>query len=121
MTLHRSAPVTQTLIELYDPKPAWLMLSAKEREAIFTRIGASMGDILALGVEPIAFGEVAGAIPHGAAQRFFAVWRAPDPSTLDALIAGIAASGWHDYFATANVAGAGVDLTEHLGQLAAVR
>lgn len=112
--------MTQTLIELYEPKPGWLSLPAEERQAFFARIGAGMGDILALGIEPLAFGEVAPDIRHGASQRFFAVWRAPDRPALNALVAGIAASGWHDYFETINAAGQSVDLIIHLGQLAAV-
>lgn len=108
----------QTLIELYEPTSAWLALAQQERQSFFARIGAGMGDILARGVEPVAFGEMAGDVPHGAAQRFFAIWRAPDRNALDALIDGIAASGWHDYFATVNAAGSSVDLNAHLGQLA---
>jgi hypothetical protein len=36
------------------------------------------------------------------------------------LIAGITATGWHDYFDTINAAGAGTDLPGHLAQLAGV-
>ncbi|ACL60092.1 DUF6616 family protein [Methylobacterium nodulans] len=107
------------LIELYAPKPAWLRLDADARQAVFSRIGEGMGAILALGIEPLAFGEIAGDVANSAGQRFFAVWRAPDRSALDALVEGIAASGWHDYFETVNAAGEAVDLTAHLGQLAA--
>ncbi len=39
---------------------------------------------------------------------------------LDMLIAGITATGWHDYFDTVNAAGAGTDLGGHLAQLAGV-
>jgi hypothetical protein len=109
--------VTQILIELYDPTPVWLALSSQDRQALFAEIGAGMGDLLALGIEPLAFGEVDTAAAHSAPQRFFAVWRAPDRESLDALMAGIAASGWHSYFATVNAAGAISDLAAHLGQL----
>ncbi len=112
--------MTQILLEIYDPKPAWLALSMADRQAIFDRIGAGMHDLLASGIEPIAFGEAASGVLHRAGQRFFAVWRAADQGALDRLIAGIAAAGWHDYFATINVAGPSVDITEHLGQLARV-
>ncbi|WP_349627718.1 DUF6616 family protein [Rhodopseudomonas sp. BR0C11] len=77
------------------------------------------GGLLALGIEPLAFGEVDAAAPYTAPQRFFAVWCAPDRASLDALLAGIAASGWHGYFATVNAAGAISDLAAHLGQLEA--
>ncbi len=110
--------MTQILIELYEHKPAWLLLSMEERQAFFARIGTGMAELLALGIEPLAFGEREPALPHGADQRFFAVWRARDRPALDAMVAGIAASGWHDYFETVNAAGQSVDLTTHLSQLA---
>ncbi|UYO46911.1 hypothetical protein KQX63_12395 [Rhodopseudomonas palustris] len=47
----------------------------------------------------------------------FAVWRAPDRESLDALVASISASGWHSYFETVNAVVAVLDLTAHLGQL----
>ena len=109
--------MTQILIELYDPTPEWLALSSQDRQAMFAEIGAGMGGLLALGIKPLAFGEVDAAAAHSAPQRFFAVWRAPDRESLDALMAGIAASGWHSYFATVNAAGAISDLAVHLGQL----
>lgn len=113
--------MTHMLIELYEPKTAWLSLDAGERQAYLAGIGEGMGPILALGIEPLAFGEVARDTLHGAGRRFFAAWRAPNQAALDALVAGIAASGWHDYFETVNAAGPAVDLTGHLGQLAAAR
>jgi hypothetical protein len=103
--------VTQILIERYDPTPEWLALSSQDRRR--------NGGLLALGIEPLAFGEVAAAASYSAPQRFFAVWRAPDRESLDALMAGIAASGWHSYFATVNAAGAVSDLVAHLAQLEA--
>ena len=61
----------------------------------------------ALGVEPIAFGETEPSI-HPAPQQFFSVWRLPDAEAQAALLSGIAATGWHDYFDTVNAAGKGV-------------
>jgi hypothetical protein len=56
---------------------------------------------------------------YPAPYRFFAIWRFPDNAALDALLQGIAACGWHDYFDTVNAAGPGTDLPGHLVQLAA--
>jgi len=39
---------------------------------------------------------------------------------MSALVSGIAASGWHDYFQTINATGPGIDLNGHLTQLAAL-
>ncbi len=105
------------LAELYTPKPAWLALPAEARSAYFDRVGAGMETLLAMGVEPVAFGAIEAGKLHAAPQTFFALWRFPDQAALDALLAGIAATGWHDYFDTINAAGEDVGFVAHLGQL----
>ena len=50
-------------------------------------------------------GEAEAAVVHAPSQRFFSLWRAPDASAIEALVQGIAASGWHDYFETVNATG----------------
>lgn len=107
------------LAELYTPKPAWLALSPDARAAYFERVGAGMEALTALGVEPVAFGAVKADTLHAAPQTFFALWRFPDEAALDALLGGIAATGWHDYFQTINAAGQDVGFATHLGQLLA--
>ncbi|MBT9247106.1 hypothetical protein KM031_13670 [Gemmobacter fulvus] len=107
------------LTELYSPKPAWLALSLAERQSYFASIAEGMGALSALGVEPIAFGETEPSI-HPAPQQFFSVWRLPDAEAQAALLSGIAATGWHDYFDTVNAAGKGVDFPAHLTQLTGV-
>ncbi len=111
--------MTHMLLELYTPKEAWLALEPEARHAFLAKVGASMGPLLAHGIEPCGFGEIADDMPHGASSRFFAVWQAPSRTALDALVAGITASGWHEYFETINAAGQSCDLSAHLGQLMA--
>ena len=108
------------LAELYSPKPAWLALDQAGRHRFFEAIGSGMGALSALGVEALALGEADAATLHAPTQKFFAIWRAPDAAAMNALVSGIAASGWHDYFETINAAGPGVDLNGHLAQLAAL-
>lgn len=108
------------LAELYTPKPAWLALDPIDRNRFFEAVSAGMAELSALGVEAIALGETDATKLHPAPQRFFAIWRFPDEAALDALLSGIAASGWHDYFETINAAGLGTDLPGHLAQLVAV-
>lgn len=79
-----------------------------------------MAALSAIGVEAVALGEADPQTLHAPSQRFSAIWRAPDAAAMDALISGIAATGWHDYFKTVNATGTGLDLGSHLGQLAAV-
>ncbi len=105
------------LTELYTAKPAWLALSQKERQHFFAAVGSAMPALSALGVEPIALGKVDRSRLHSAAQTFFAVWRCSDDAALEALISGIAESGWHDYFDTINAGGEGTDFAGHLAQL----
>lgn len=112
--------MAQYLAEIYSPKPAWLALDQTSRQQFFEAIGAGMGALSALGVEAIALGETDTATLHAPSQKFFAIWRAPDAAAMGALVSGIAASGWHDYFQTINATGPGVDLNGHLAQLAAL-
>jgi hypothetical protein len=105
------------LTELYTARPTWLALSENERQQFFAAIGAAMPALSALGVEVITVGKVDQSKLHSASQTFFAVWRCPDHTTLEALVSGIAQSGWHDYFDTINAAGEGTDFVGHLTQL----
>ncbi|MCV9906357.1 hypothetical protein OIV19_01835 [Brucella sp. HL-2] len=108
------------LAELYSPKSSWHALSPEDRQGFFEKVGAGMGGLAALGIEALALGPVDATKPYAPKQSFFAIWRFPDEAALDMLIAGITATGWHDYFDTINATGAGTDLPGHLAQLAAV-
>ena len=117
-TLNRmQSIVTHYLAELYTPKPAWLALTDTERQQFFAAIGAAMPALSALGVEALALGKVDQTKAHAAPQTFFAVWRCPNDAALEALVDGIAQSGWHDYFETINAGGEATDLAGHLAQL----
>ena len=110
------------LLELYSPKPVWLALDGAARQAYFASVGAGMAAMAAMpgsGAEALAMGAVDGGKLHAAAQQYYAVWRFPDEAALDALLAAIAATGWHDYFETVNAAGPAVDFPAHLAQLGA--
>jgi hypothetical protein len=106
------------LAELYTPKAAWRALSQPQRQDFFAAIGAGMGPLSAMGIEVLALGETQ-TVMHGAGQQFFAIWRMPDAAAQAALLSGIAATGWHDYFDTVNATGTAVDFSTHLAQLAA--
>lgn len=110
--------MTHYLAELYSPKPAWTALPAPEKQQFFAAIGAGMTALSELGIEALAFGETDETKLHPATQQYFAIWRFADEAALDALLDGIAASGWHDYFETINAAGPATDLAHHMGRLA---
>lgn len=105
------------LAELYTPKQAWLDLADDRRRQFFAGIGAAMPALSALGVEALTLGKVDPSKLHSSKHSFFAVWRCPDDAALDALVSGIARSGWHDYFDTINAGGEGTDFIGHLAQL----
>ena len=105
------------LAELYSPKPAWLALSPAQRNDFFTSIGPAVTALCNVGTEVIAMGKTTPDKPHAAAQAFFAIWKFPDEESLDALLDGIEASGWHEYFETVNATGVGCDFPTHLSQL----
>ncbi|MCJ8150285.1 DUF6616 family protein [Shinella sedimenti] len=111
--------MTYYLAELYSPRPAWLALDQASRGEFFETVGAGMAPLIARGIEPLASGEVESTALHSASQQFFALWRAPDQASMDALLSAIADTGWHEYFETINATGVGGDLNRHLGQLAA--
>ncbi|MDO5606044.1 MAG: hypothetical protein Q4G25_12870 [Paracoccus sp. (in: a-proteobacteria)] len=113
--------MTHYLVELYSPKPAWLALDEQARAAFFEAVGTGMEALGELGVEPLSLSEVDPRVDHAAPQQFLAIWRCADKAGMDALVAGISASGWHEYFKTINAMGAEGDLVAHLGQLAALR
>lgn len=108
------------LAELYSPKSAWLALDADQRTDFFAAIGEGMKALASLGVEALALGAVEAGKIHAAPHAFFALWRFPDEAALDALLGGIAAAGWHDYFDTINAGGEDVGFAGHLEQLAAL-
>ena len=108
------------LSELYSPKPSWLALSEDQRRQFFADVGAALSSLFELGVEVIAMGETDFKKTHAAPHTFFALWKFPDEAALDALLDGITASSWHDYFDTLNAAGVGNDFSTHLTQLVKV-
>ena len=108
------------LLELYTPKAAWLALAAEDRRAYFDAVGAGLASLSSQGIEAITFGETDATYLHSGSQQFFAVWKFLDADALKVLVASIAASGWHGYFDTVNIAGVGVPMADHLAQLAAL-
>ncbi|WP_188238919.1 DUF6616 family protein [Stenotrophomonas maltophilia] len=112
--------MSYTLIELYTAPPAWTALPPDQRTAFFTRIGAGMQQFDPVRIAPVAMGRVAEGAAHGGSEQFYAVWRCASREDADALLEGIAATGWHQYFATTNAVGADDGMGQHLADLAAL-
>ncbi|MCR8713161.1 DUF6616 family protein [Stenotrophomonas indicatrix] len=112
--------MSHLLIELYTATPAWKALSAGQRNAFFTRIGAGMQQFDPARIASLAMGRVADEAPHASSEKYYAVWRCASRADADALMAAISATGWHDYFATTNAVGAVDAMAQHLADLAAL-
>ena len=112
--------MSHTLIELYTATPAWTALPSEQRTAFFARIGARMQQFDPARITPLAMGRIATGVSHGSNEQFYAVWHCASREETDALVAGIAATGWHDYFATTNAVGAVDAMAQHLADLAAL-
>lgn len=111
--------MTHYLAELYSPKPQWLALDQAARLQFFEAVGAGLQALSELGVEAITLGQTDATTLHCTQHTFLALGRAPDAQAIEALISGIAASGWHDYFDTINAGSAQGDFPSHLAQLIA--
>ncbi|MEW2502861.1 haloalkane dehalogenase [Amycolatopsis sp. NPDC047767] len=95
----------QLFIELYKYKPAWLELSAAERRRFAMALPTALGSLQERGLEILGYGPNDPATDHRADFDFFSVYRLPDAELLRELQAGIAESGWYDYFEQVNAGG----------------
>lgn len=107
------------LVELYTPNAAWKALPIEQRHEFLGNISNAMGSLSSLGVEVLALAETESGIDQSSEHRFLGIWRFPDLQARDALLAGIKASGWYDYFDHVNAAGSAGGFEPHLAALAA--
>lgn len=107
------------LVELYTPNAAWRELPTGNRQQFLDGIQTAMGGLSSLGVEVLALSETDRSIDHASEHRFLGIWRFPDAQVRDALLAGIKASGWYDYFDHVNAASDTGGFSTHLAALAA--
>lgn len=108
------------LVELYSPKPAWAALDQAARAEFFAAIGAGMEALSDLGATAVTLTGIEPGVEHSVGQQFLAIWRCPDKESAETLVAGISASGWHDYFETQNAIGSEGDFPAHLAELSAL-
>ena len=108
------------LVELYSPKSSWLALSYNERLGFFHKVQGGIRNLSGSGIEIVAMGGIDAKKFHSVPQQFFAIWSMREESSLETLLEGIRAVGWHDYFDTVNAAGRGGNFPAHLQELAAL-
>ena len=107
------------LVELYTPNAAWNALSAEQRQQFLGGIGLALSQLSSLGVEVLSLADTDPNIDQGSEHRFLGIWSFPDQKARDALLAGIKASGWYDYFDHVNAASNAGSVVNHLAVLAA--
>jgi hypothetical protein len=94
------------LVEHWSYKPTWLALSQTERVSFFEQIGSAIEQMASAGIRTLGFGQVQ-AVAHAPTQfGFWAIWEAESASGIDALLEGVAQSGWYTYFSQQNTTGA---------------
>ncbi|WP_253445631.1 DUF6616 family protein [Halomonas sp. Y3] len=106
------------LVELYTPNTAWRALPSDLRQQFLDGIQTAMRGLSDLGIEVLTLGETDMNIDQASKHQFLGVWRFPDLQARDALLAGINASGWYDYFDHVNAASDDGDFARHLAALA---
>ncbi|MEN5060173.1 DUF6616 family protein [Luteimonas sp. TWI1416] len=106
------------LVELYSANAAWRALPTANRERFLAGVHAGMGGLSSLGIEVLALGEADADIDHASGHRYLGVWRFPNTTARDVLLAGIRDSGWYDYFDHVNAACDAGGLADHLAVLA---
>ncbi|WAJ42534.1 haloalkane dehalogenase [Mycobacterium sp. Aquia_216] len=96
----------QIFVELYKYRQEWIDLGVAERESFVGRLAGALVGLQAQGVEVLGYGVNDLDTDRRAAYDFFSVYRVPDVQIQRLFEAGIAASGWYDYFDQINVSGA---------------
>lgn len=107
------------LIELYTPKNSWLTLADNAKKAYLDQVKLGMASLSELGVHILALAP-AQPNPHpqyDSPHRYVGIWAFPNPNVRQALLQGIAATGWYDYFEHVNASVDGGDLPSHLSDL----
>lgn len=105
------------LVELYSPNHLWKALSVEQREQFLKGIQAAMGQLSSIGVEMLALSKTDILIDKPSQHQFLGIWRFPDQQARNALLAGIKASGWYDYFDHINAACDEGSFTRHFSDL----
>lgn len=93
-------------VELWKARPAWLALSAEERERYVAQLGPAIDQLLEAGIELVGFAIADADAPHAAEYPYLAVWRMPTLELARALEQTVESAGWHQYFEQVNSRGA---------------
>lgn len=77
----------------------------EQRQQFIASIQTAMTSLAASGIEVLALSETDRHIDKAGEYPFMGIWRFTDALAREALLAGIKASGWYDYFDHLNAVG----------------
>jgi hypothetical protein len=89
-------------VETWKAKPAWHQLSADERVAFASKVGALLESLISpdLAIHGCIINE--GEVARKADHLYVAIWEATDPLQIKRIEDGTESIGWHDYFEQVN-------------------
>ena len=94
------------LVEHWSYKSTWHDLSQIEREAFAARIAEAVQKMTGAGIRTLGFGRVDHTLDKAhKGFDFWSIWEMESLEARDAFLAGVAATGWYDYFEHANTGG----------------
>jgi hypothetical protein len=105
-----------TFIEVWTPNDSWKNLPASSRRAFMAGVSGAINEMAAAGITTLGWGVNDADTPHRADGQYVAVWQASSREAIGALEAGIASSGWYDYFDQVNVRAELVDAVDIMAE-----
>lgn len=108
------------VVEHWSYKPAWLELSQEQRASFLASIRQAMQQMASAGIRTLGYGRLDHSVDcANKGYAFWALWEMDSIEARNLFFAGVAASGWYNYFDHVNTAGIlgspEVVLEEHLG------
>ena len=108
------------VVEHWSYRPAWHDLSQEQRALFLDGIRQAVKQMASAGIRTLGFGRLDHSVDHAnRAYDFWSLWEIDSIEARDLFFAGVAASGWYNYFEHANTAGVlespEAVLKEHLG------
>ena len=109
------------VVEAWTPKPAFLSLPRSERAQFFAALAEGVAGLAVAGVEPLGWGTNVATGEHDSTHGWFGIWQVADTAAANGFLAGVASSGWYDYFQQTNVHGELRPVEAVIAELVALR
>ncbi|MEM9609724.1 MAG: DUF6616 family protein [Actinomycetota bacterium] len=90
-------------IEAWTPNDRWAALSTEDRRAFMDGVAGAIAQMAEGGITTLGWGTNDADTPNRMDHQYVAVWQAPSLEAIEALEAGVQASGWYDFFDQVNL------------------